>query len=102
MLCPPTLYTREAPQLPPPIFRPEIRQSLGISPYFLVLEHLLNPENPRSASSSLCYPSASTCGFEISGHFSPRVPLQNFFFSAAGFSPLLGSVLLAEFRISLI
>ncbi|GKV37110.1 hypothetical protein SLEP1_g45174 [Rubroshorea leprosula] len=73
-------------------FQPEIRQSLGISPYFLVLEHLLNLENPRSASSSLCCPSASTCGFEISGHFSPRVPLQNFFFSAVGFSPLLGSV----------
>ncbi|GKV43041.1 hypothetical protein SLEP1_g50382 [Rubroshorea leprosula] len=72
MLC-----TREAPQLPPPIFWPEIRQSLGISPSFLVLEHLLNPENPRSASSSLCCPSASTCGFEISGHFSFReLPLQ--------------------------
>ncbi|GKV30471.1 hypothetical protein SLEP1_g39276 [Rubroshorea leprosula] len=52
-----------APEKPPnyrhPFFRPEIRQSLGISPYFLVLEHLLNPENLRSASSSLCCPSAA-------------------------------------------
>ncbi|GKV35439.1 hypothetical protein SLEP1_g43702 [Rubroshorea leprosula] len=42
-LFPLTLCTRRA-LLPPPFFRPEILQSLGISPYFLVLKHLLNPE----------------------------------------------------------
>ncbi|GKU89529.1 hypothetical protein SLEP1_g3655 [Rubroshorea leprosula] len=41
---PPTLCTRRAPPLSPPIFRPEHRQSLGISPYILVLE----PRNPPS------------------------------------------------------
>ncbi|GKU89555.1 hypothetical protein SLEP1_g3681 [Rubroshorea leprosula] len=40
MLCPRPSAPKKPPQLPPPIFRPEIRQSLGISPYFLVLEHL--------------------------------------------------------------
>ncbi|GKV35925.1 hypothetical protein SLEP1_g44126 [Rubroshorea leprosula] len=38
MLCPPTLCTREAPQPQPLISGREHRQSLGISPCFLVLE----------------------------------------------------------------
>ncbi|GKV34735.1 hypothetical protein SLEP1_g43081 [Rubroshorea leprosula] len=45
-LSPDPLHSTSSPQLPPPIFRPEIRQSFGISPYFLVLEHLVNPEIP--------------------------------------------------------
>ncbi|GKV00533.1 hypothetical protein SLEP1_g13208 [Rubroshorea leprosula] len=84
-LPPPTLCTRRAPQLPPPIFRPEIRQSLGISPYFLVLEHLVNPKIPplcwKFQICAVFFPLSvglCLCGCEFSAFL-------NFFFSAAGF-----------------
>ncbi|GKV00531.1 hypothetical protein SLEP1_g13206 [Rubroshorea leprosula] len=53
---------QQEPQLPPPISSWEHRPSLGISPYFLVLEQPLNPEFPDLfcfASSSLCCPPAA-------------------------------------------
>ncbi|GKV51284.1 hypothetical protein SLEP1_g57952 [Rubroshorea leprosula] len=54
--------SRQEPQLPPPISSRKHWPSLGISPYFLVLEQPLNPEFPDLfcfASSSLCCPPAA-------------------------------------------
>ncbi|GKV02718.1 hypothetical protein SLEP1_g15115 [Rubroshorea leprosula] len=45
---PPTLCSRRTHPVIATHFRPKIRQSLGISPYFLVLEHLSKPRNSPS------------------------------------------------------
>ncbi|GKU99787.1 hypothetical protein SLEP1_g12581 [Rubroshorea leprosula] len=74
---PPTLCTRRTPQPPPPIFRPEIRQSLGISLYFLVLEHLLDPENPESTLVFFPCPRAVSVGCDSWAFLSHESPAEN-------------------------
>ncbi|GKV05474.1 hypothetical protein SLEP1_g17481 [Rubroshorea leprosula] len=89
---PPTLCNPTSPPLPPPISGREHRQSLGISPYFLVLEPRNSPPlcwkfQICSALSSL--PAALACGCDFRSFLPCELPLQ----IAASFSPLLGPVL---------
>ncbi|GKV31071.1 hypothetical protein SLEP1_g39810 [Rubroshorea leprosula] len=83
MLCPPTLCTREAPQLPSPISGRKSGKAWGFSPSFLVLEPRNIPlpsADFRICSALLCPSASSFCRWSAS-RFSGKGMTKNHPFS---------------------